>query len=54
MVTRKAMPDMATFLGGSNPRQPKPVAKPNGDLLLFDVDQFTVQPERQQLDLFAQ
>jgi len=54
MVTRKApMPDMAAFLGGSKPRQPKPVVK-NGDLLLFDVDQFAVKPDREQLDLFAQ
>lgn len=53
MVSRKApLPDMAGFLGTARPSEPKPVASPSGDLLLFDVDQFTVKPARQQLDLF--
>ena len=54
MVSRKApRPDMADFLGTTKAREPKPVIE-NGDLLLFDVDQFAIKPERQQLDLFAQ
>lgn len=55
MVSRRKtpMPDMVAFLGTAKPSEPKPIVK-NGDLLLFDVDQFTVKPERQQLDLFAQ